>query len=139
MEYYGKNKKVYKGAPFAFIFMIVVPVVFYFLFYFVLIKANTTPSLAIYVSLALAGLIGVLFDLICIITGLISDLFTGFIHRIKSTFSLFKPFEKGAASYYFNQFIEDGGPLLWAFLLILALTIAVTIYGGVNYLSNIEL
>ena len=139
MEHEGKKKNPYKGIYIGFIFVILVPIVFYFLFYAVLNRVGNTPIMAVYMSLTFAGLIGVLFDAICIISGLITDLFVNFFRRIKNTLTYFRPFEKGSYSFYFRQFIEGGGPLLWIFLLLFAATAVMAIFGAVNFLSNINL
>ena len=137
MEHYGKNKNPYKGIAIPIIIAIGLPIGMYFFFYPFLNVKNNTPTMAMYMSLSFAGLVGVLFDLICFFHGLLSDLIQGLFLRIKETISFFGFFKKGAMSYYFSCFMHDGGPILWIFVLIFGATIAMMTFGLVNFLGNL--
>ncbi len=130
MEYYGKNKKIYNGVWFPFITILVFPVIVFFLFKYVFTWTGR-ESEADKLAFAFASLCAVFFDLSCMAHGFIHDCFIGFVRRIKETLEYFKPFSKGSWSYYFHMFIEDGGPIMWIFILIFAVTIGFTIYSWI--------
>ena len=138
MEYQGKEKKPYRGIYIAFIVMIAVPIGLYFFFYAILNIKNNTPEMARYMSLTFAGAASILFDLLCAGYGFIGGMLIDLFKRIKNTLSLFKPFEKGSCSFYFNQFIHDGGPILWLFFIVFGATIGMMTYGLVNYLEGVK-
>lgn len=134
MEYYGKNKKPYRGIWIAFIAMLAVPVAFFALFYFaIMTKVTVNNQYAFYISLSFSALVGFVFGVICILTGLISDLFAAMVARIKETLTYFGLFSKDGLKYYFNEFIHDGGPIMWGFLLLMGIFAVVSIIGFANF------
>ena len=136
MEYYGKNKKVYKGIWISFLFLILVPFSVFFLFRYVFVRFYSYPEdITNSLSIGFAGTIGFLFSAFCLVNGFIQEMFLGLIQRIKDTISYFGFGGKGALSWYFSEFIRTGGPLMWLFFLIWAANIVVAVIGFSNFFS----
>ena len=81
------------------------------------------------ICLGIAGICGFCFCMICMLNGFVHDIFLAWIRRIKETIAYFPPFSKDAFKWYFYNFIYDGGPILWIFLLII---VVYTIIGAYN-------
>ena len=61
---------------------------------------------------------GFIFGLMCIVAGFTKDLFRLLGDRIQETHEMFGFFSKEGFKWYVHRFIDDGGPILWLFLLI---------------------
>ncbi len=130
MEHIGKERKLYNGIAIPFILILVIPVGFYYFFNVIFTKfTDHTAEVIIYMSLGFAGLVGTLFNTIFIIDGFIHDLFISFIMRLARLFSEIKVFKKKAFAWYFEDFKENGGIIIWIFLLIYVATLCMCIYG----------
>jgi len=136
MEHEGKEKKVYHGIWIPFLFIVLVPVICFLIFFFVLTNVTDHPQdIVIKISLGFSGIIGVLFALICLISGFIHDVFLAFVDRVKEVFEFFTPFTKEATRWYFYRFKEDGGIIFWIYFLLLISFLAVGIYGFVAFFT----
>ena len=136
MEHYGKEHNMYHGIIIPFVFMIIIiPVILYFLFYFAVgsFKQYDHDSL-VWLSLFFAFLLTSLFDLSCILSGFINGMFTAFIQRVRTLCRDYKIFKGNAVKWYFRDFLEKGGPILWPFLLITTATIVFTVISFVTFL-----
>ena len=134
MEHYGKSKRIYHGIIIPFIVMIVLQVGLYFLFYYAIKQFSKQPDFVIAnISLGFAGLIGVLFEIICVIHGFIYDPFVAFLKRVGNLFANFKIFKKKALAWYWDDFKENGGIIIWVFLLIFLATLFVCIFGFTRF------
>ena len=134
MEHYAKEKKIYKGIWIPFIVMVLVPAIFFVVLYFAIMNNVTTnQNYVLYICFSFSGLVGFLFGIICILSGLISDYFAAMINRIKETVEFYGFFTKRGFSYYFYEFIRCGGPLMWAFLLVIAGFAVMSAIGFVNF------
>ena len=134
MEYYGKNKKPYRGIWIAFVTMFLVPVAFFALFYFAIMsKITVNNQYAFYISLSFSGLVGFIYGVICILSGLISDLFSAMVTRVRETLTYFGLFSKDGFKYYIHEFINDGGPIMWGFLLLMGSFAVISIIGFANF------
>lgn len=136
MEFEGKEKRVYHGIWIPFLLIILVPTICYIGFYLCFSRfTDHSQDIVIKMSLGFSGLIGVLFCLICLISGFIHDLFVAMINRIRDVFEYFKPFSKEANRWYFEQFKQDGGIIIWIFFLLLFSFLAISIYGFTAFFS----
>ncbi len=136
MEYEGKEKRVYHGIWIPFILIVLVPTGCFFLFYWAIGHFSKLPQDAlIKMCLGFAGLEGFLFGMICLISGFIHDLFLAMINRIKDTFEYFTPFSKDAFKWYFYQFKQDGGIIIWVFLLLIIAFLIISIYGFTSFMD----
>ena len=134
MEHYGKEKKIYKGIWISFVAMLVVPVALFLLFYFAIMgKITANNNYAFYISLAFSGLLGFMFGLVCILSGLIHDYFVAMINRIRDTIEFYGFFSKRGLSYYFTEFVHGGGPIMWGFLLLMSLFAVISVIGFANF------
>ena len=120
MEEPGKAKKPYHGIWIPFILILIVPLIAYVVFYNV-IKYNFVAEdiIHVYAALFFSGLVGSVFDIICILSGFVSDLFVAFAERIKETKEMFGLFTKEGFKYYWHCFFHDGGPIFWILLIII--------------------
>ncbi len=134
MEYYGKEKKVYQAIWIAFLGLILFPGVVGFIFYACAGYYFDYPlDIDIKIAMAFGGMVGVLFCIICILTGFIGDVFTSLIDRIRETHDYFPKLNKEAIRWYFYRFKVDGGFILWGFLLIFAAYIGCTLFGFFSF------
>lgn len=134
MEHYGKEKKLYKGIWIAFIALLAFPAAIFGLLYWA-IEVNTlySPLEITYTCLAFAGLVGLLFCITLILTGLIDDLFEGMKKRIRETYEFYGLFSKDSWSYYWYSFVHDGGPIMWGFFTVMLAYAGISIFGFINY------
>ena len=134
MEYYGKEKRPYRGIWIAFINMIIFPIMIYGLFYWAMTSKTTLPhDEIVYMCLGFAGLVGLIYSIICILVGMIGDLFEAMITRIRETIQFYGFFTKRGCKYYWYNFIHDGGSIMWGFFLFMFANIGVSAFGFVNY------
>lgn len=136
MEYYGKEKRLYHGIWAPLILIIVIPVALFFFFKAVFLRF---ASYDIYplnnMSLGFAGLVTSLFGISCLLSGIFYDLFKAMINRIKETLEFFDFGSKEAFSWYFYEFVREGGIILWTFILFTIANIVMTIIGFFNYFN----
>lgn len=136
MEYYGKEKKIYQAIWIPFLGLLTFPGACFTIFYLCVGYYLDYPTyIDIDIALFFAGMIGVLFCVICILTGFIGDVFSSLIDRIKETREFFPKFDKEARKWYFYRFKRDGGFILWGFILILLLYISCTLCGFFSFFS----
>ena len=136
MEYYGKEKNVYQGIWIAFVVMFIAPVVSFFIVYNSMMRFNNCPEeVIIKISIGTAGIVGVAFCFICLFHDFAHDLFGAFINRIKDSIYYFPPFSKDGIKWYFYQFIHDGGPIMWVFLLIMAFYAFLAVFGVKSFVD----
>ena len=136
MEYYGKKKRVYRGIGIAFAALIGLPLALFVLFYWAIALHNSYPQeVIIYISMAFAGMAGFIFGITCLIAGFVHDIFIAMIDRIKDVCEFFDFGSKEAFAWYFNEFIHDGGIILWLFLLIMGGLLASSILGFSNFFN----
>ena len=136
MEYYGKKKRLYNGIPIAFVVMIFVPVFFFFLFYGVFNRFFDYPNdIKIAMAIGFSMLVGTIFDIICIACGFLTDLFASMIERMRNFKEYYGKISKESLSWYFSEFVHDGGPIMWIFLLIMIATIFASAFGFGYFLS----
>ena len=135
MEHYGKEKRIYHGIAIPFILMFVVPAIFFAMFYFAIGTSilHYSDIAIFYLSLGFAGLTGCLFDITCVLVGFISGYFIAIPKRIAFLISNVKIFKGKAFKWYFEQFIEQGGPIFWGFVLVFLSMIAFTVVGFVQF------
>lgn len=139
MEYYGKEKRIYHGMLFTFLSLITVPVMFYFLFYFAISTHASWPhENIIYMSIAFTGVVSVLYYMICIGNGFVSEYFVAFIRRVIELFKNIRIFKWKAVKWYFEDFALNGGIILWLFAILFALSIFTTIFGFTNYFALVR-
>lgn len=138
MEYYGKERKVYRGIWAAAIAMFAFPAAIYGLLYWAIsVKTSYTPQEITYMCLGFAGLVGFLYCFTLILTGTISDLFENLVKRIRETFEFYGPFSKDGMSYYWYSFFHDGGPVLWGFFIFMFGYAGVSAFGFISYFLNL--
>ena len=136
MEHYGKEKKIYHGFIIPYIVMIVVPIVLYFPFYYAIKHFSKFPDIIIvYMSIAFSALIGVLFEISCIISGFVHDNFLAMLARIRALFSNYKIFKKQAFKWYWDDFKETGGIIFWIFVLVFLATTTVCVYYFIRFFA----
>ena len=134
MEHYGKKQKLYHGIAIPFICMLVVPTIIYFLLYFPIKAFSKLPDIVIvYMCLGFTGIVGILFDMICIVNGFIHDQFVAFCMRVSNFFANVKIFKKKAYEWYWDDFKENAGIMIWLFLLIFLATVFVCVFGFVKF------
>lgn len=134
MEHYGKEKKPYHGIAVPYILMLVIPTNLYFLFYWAILTNTILPKIVvIYMSLAFSCLVGVLFDLSFLISGFLSDAFEAWMRRIGQLFANIKIFKKKAIAWYFDDFKENAGIMIWLFVLVFGATLAVSLFGFIKF------
>ena len=136
MEHEGKKKKPYHGIWIPFLAILIVPTIAYIIFYNV-IKLNFVAEDTIHIHTALffAGAVGFVFDIICVLSGFLSDLIKAFKNRISETHELFGLFTKEGFKYYWSSFFHDGGPIFWVFILI---SVAHAVIGVVGLITFLE-
>ena len=133
MEYEAKKKSVYKGIGIVFFFLLLVPIAMFFFFVLIFNKyTDHTKDIIVYMSLGFSGAIG---TLICLITGLISDLLSKMFKRIKHLFANIGIFKGKAIKWYFEDYWRNGGIIIFLFFLWLAICAFCTIFGFVNFFS----
>lgn len=136
MEYNAKKKSVYKGIGIVFFFLLLVPIAMFFFFRLIFITYTDHPSdIIIYMSLGFGGTVGTLFCLICLITGLISDLLSKMFKRIGNLFSNIKIFKGKAIKWYFEDYWRNGGIIIFLFFLWLAICAFSAVFGFINFFS----
>ena len=136
MEFYGKEKRIYNGIWIAFIALAAFPaIIFWLLHWAISYRTSSTPEQALFMSLGFAGLIGLLFSMICVFSGLLSDLFEDMIKRIRETIEFYGFFSKDGFSYYWHSFIHDGGPVMWGFIIFTLAYAGVSAFGFIKYFS----
>ena len=135
MEFTGKEKKVYKGIWIPFLIIVIVPFAFYFFFHYILSKFEVPypEHVMFYMSIGFAGVVGSAFGFSCLFSGFVHDIFLAMINRIKDTLEFFDFGSKEAFKWYFSEFINDGGIILWIFLLELAANVFIMLFGFINF------
>ena len=130
MEFIGKEKRIYHGIWIAFVAFVVFPLAFFFLLRFAINHYNNySEDLLNSLALGFAALVGFLFGMICLVCGLIQDMFSAFLKRIRERFEYFDFISKEGNSWYFHEFIHDGGIIMWLFLLILVIYALLSLAG----------
>ena len=109
----------------------------YGLLYWAITSKTSLPhDEVVYMCLGFAGLVGFLYSIICILVGLIADLFEAMITRIKETLQFYGPFSKDGFKYYWYNFFHDGGPIMWGFFLFMLANAATSVFGFVKFFTT---
>ena len=136
MEHYGKEKKLYHGIVIPFILIVLVPIVLFILFRFVITQfVYYEDMIANYMAMTFTGIVTFLIYLYFIFWGFIHDLFIAMIDRIKDVFEFFDFGSKEAFDWYFYRFKQDGGIILWLYLLIFAANIVMCLFGAFSFFN----
>ena len=138
MEYFAKNKSPYYGVfqscIMLFLFTAGMILFFYIIFgNFTMMQGKEKT----YCALGFGGLVGSLFSLSCAIAGLFKGTFIIVKNRIVEFFENLSISFKFAIKYYIEN-IKEYGIVFWIFLTIIAINVAVTIYGFVNHFALID-
>lgn len=135
MEENGKHVNLYRGIWWAFIGMFTLPGACFGVFFAVIDAFFHHPLyITCDISLAFAGLVGVLFVIICLLAGLADGLFSGIGDRIAETREMFGGvFNKYGFKWYWQRFVDDGGIIFWTAILILLLYAGLSAYGFINF------
>ena len=130
MEYMAKEKRIYNGIWIAFVVILLMPVACFFICYTQIGRYFNYPQdMLIKLCLGIAGLEGVFFCFLCTFHGFVHDIVLAWFRRVKETIQYFPPFSKDAFSWYFYNFLHDGGPIFWIFVAILIAYALTSAYG----------
>ena len=136
MEYVGKNKSPYYGVFLSSLLLIIVPILSFLLFFSIM---NRYPDLndqeVIYTSLFFGCGVAWIFQCSCVLAGLLKGTFKVVIDRLKEFFGNLSISIKFAFKYYWEN-IKSEGVVFWIYFIIINSTLALAIYGGVNYFIN---
>ena len=132
MEHEGKTRSPYKGVFGSSLILTVVPILL-FLFVLAVVKKFTNQPLSMDVNFSLmVGLgCGFLFQLTCVLSGLMKGTFKVVINRVKNFFSNLTINFKFALKYYWDD-IKSEGVVFWIYFLILGTTFTFTLIGIIN-------
>ena len=134
MEHYGKEKNIYHGVAIPYIIMVLLPALMFIMFFSIFTYWTEHPrEIVVYMSLAFSTLVAVLFDISCIIAGLVHDNFIFMTKRIANYFANVRIFKKKAREWYWEDFKENGGIILWLFIIVFLATVAVCVFGFVKF------
>lgn len=125
-----KNVSPYRGVILSTIILIVVPILFYILFDFVLKECQTkfSEEMNHYTAIFFGFLCGFLFQMTCVITGLLTKSFLVVINRVKSFFEDLRISFKMAIKFYWHD-IKENGIVFWIHFIVILFTLIMTIYG----------
>ena len=135
MEYNGKEQKVYHGVIGSSLILIGVPILLFIIVYLLLNsdKRGTEES-----NLYFAYMIGLgaggIFQLSCVLAGLIKGTFKVVVNRVKELIGNLQINFKFAWKCYFDN-IKTYGIVYWIYFLIIGTTCGFTIYGIVKSLE----
>ena len=137
MEENGKHVNLYRGIWLAFLGMFLLPGTCFGVFFAVINGFFHHPLYITFdISLAFAGLVGVLFVIICFLAGLADGLFGGIGDRISETREMFGGiFNKYGFKWYVQRFVDDCGIIFWAGILILLTYAFLSAYGFINFFA----
>ncbi len=129
MEYEGKTKSPYKGVFGSALLLAIVPVILYFLVFLVVSKfKNQAKEITVNFSLMIGVGSGLLFQLTCILSGLIKGTFKVVVNRVKNFFSNLSINFKFAIKYYWED-IKSEGVVFWIYFLIVGSTFGLALVG----------
>ena len=132
MEYQGKNKSPYKGVFGTCLIMTVIPIALYFIVYLIVTKFTNQPKqLNVNFSLMIGVGCGFIFQLSCVLAGLLKGTFSVVINRVKEFFSNLTINFKFAIKYYWDD-IKSEGVVFWIYFLLMGTTLTFFLIGLIN-------
>ena len=125
MDFEGKNKSPYKGVLLTSILLLTIPLVFSF---FIDLFMDSKTLINRYTIFVFGFGFGILFQLSCIIAGIMKDAFAAVKARIYSFFEDVQISVKYAFEAYLDD-IKVNGIVFWIYLSIMILTVVLFVLG----------
>ena len=120
MEHEGKNQRPYKGVLLSSLILIGVPALLFLIVFLVVKKyGHMAKDITLYFSMMIGIGCGLLFQVSCVLCGLLKGTFKVVVNRVKNFFSNLSVNFKFAFKYYIED-IKTDGVVFWIFFLIIS-------------------
>ena len=137
MEHYGKKSNPYRGIVIALFCVIAFSIGVFFLILWIVNRYDSHTSIVnVQGTLGFTGLISALTMIVIFFSHLDSTFFVDIRNRIDETRSLFgKVCCKEGIKYYYDMFVEDGGPIMYVVILMFITYVVMSIYGFSSFFA----